>query len=422
MYSSQESAGYSLNKRRSAYEISVKEAMGQTIFYPTLNDFCQIYMVKNRQGTLAELLRYPGRLKEEQGSIFEQLMLFDRVSFKVYGENIQVPFLINLLGRDSFDALIDQGAIGFTLWTPVITHLVTDVAGVVPIQSGILSSPAHSDPEQSIELGLRWMKKELRFRERRRLIKRLVPLYEIPSPELSRNAVSITVSAFNSGKLNVLDFSSTGKDITNLALSQRKALCQCATELLEYSYLVEHNMTSFSNRQYFSLFDESVSKLQLQKSISRNFNRLAKLEGFPDLAKLHTELQDPFKNLPQLRAKKSAIKFRKWLAAASFSKTDADITKEYVDSIVEATGFLETKMGKITKSVVMTAIGSGIGAAIGGVEGALGGAVVAKALETGAEFTLDLVDEFLISGIAKGWSPRMFFDDLGKLRRQGRPQ
>jgi hypothetical protein len=31
---------------------------------------------------------------------------------------------------------------------------------------------------------------------------------------------------------------------------------------------------------------------------------------------------------------------------------------------------------------------------------------------------LDLVDEFLLSGLTKGWSPKMFFDDLEKLRRR----
>jgi hypothetical protein len=232
--------------------------------------------------------------------------------------------------------------------------------------------------------------------------------------------VAITTSAYNSGKLKALNFFTSGKDIKDLTLSERETLCRCATELLEYSYLIQHEMTSFSNRDYFSLFDESVSKVQSQGVIAANFNRLARLAGFPDLQALHGELKDPFKNLARLRGKNSSVKFRKWLGEASFSGTDMDITKEYVDSIAEATGFFETRKGKVTKSVVMTAIGAGIGAAIGGVEGALGGAVAAKAVETGTEFTLDLVDEFLVSGLTKGWSPRMFFDDLGKLRANNR--
>jgi hypothetical protein len=390
--------------------------MGQTVFYRGLDDLCRTYMVANRHVTLAEFCQFPDRLKEQHGSIFEQLMLFDKVSFKVYGENIQIPFLLNLLGRDTFDELIDQGAIGFTLWTPVITHLVTDIAGVVPIQSGTLSSPAHSDPEQSLTLGLNWMRDKLTAHEQKRMVKRVLPLYEVPEKDISQNAVSITVSAYNSGKLKALNYHTSGTDIERLALPERQVLCQCATELLEYSYLIKRGMTSFSNKHYFSLFDESASKVQLQAAIAANFNRLAILEGFPDLKALHAELEDPFKNLAQLRAKRSSVKFREWLAATSFSATQTDITKEYVDSIADATGFFETRKGKVTKSVVMTAIGAAIGAAIGGVEGALGGAAVAKAVETGADLTLDLVDEFLISGLTKGWSPRMFFDDVAKFR------
>jgi hypothetical protein len=273
-----------------------------------------------------------------------------------------------------------------------------------------------------VELGLNWMRDKLPAHEQKHLVKRMASLYEVPEKDISENAVSITVSAYNSGKLKALNFPTSGRDIKDLALPERKILCQCATELLEYSYLIQHRMTSFSNNHYFSLFDESVSKIQSQATITANFNRLATLEGFPDLKILHAELKEPFKNLARLRAKRSSVKFREWLATTSFSATDTDIAKVYVDALADASGFFETRKGKVTKSVVMTAMGATIGAAIGGVEGALGGAAVAKIVEAGADFTLDLVDEFLISGLTKGWSPRMFFDDLGRLRADDRPE
>jgi tetrahydromethanopterin S-methyltransferase subunit F len=226
----------------------------------------------------------------------------------------------------------------------------------------------------------------------------------------------MTVSAFHSGKLNALNFSPVGKDIQNLTAPQRKDLCRCATELLEYSFLIQHEMTSFSSKQYFNLFDQSVSRVEAHRSIPGDFNRLASLEGFPNLKTLYSELNDPFEGLPKLRVKRSSVAFRKWLAETNSSTTDVDIAKEYVESIAEKAGFFETKKGKLTKSVVMTGIGTGIGAVIGGAEGALGGALVGKVVEVGADLALDLIDEFLISGLTKGWSPRMFFDDLSKLR------
>jgi hypothetical protein len=142
------------------------------------------------------------------------------------------------------------------------------------------------------------------------------------------------------------------------------------------------------------------------------------LEGFPDLKALYKELHDPFQKLPQLRAKRSSMQFRDWLFAAKSLAADSDITRDYVDSIADAKGFFETRRGKFTKSIVMTAIGGSIGAIIGGAEGAIGGVAVAKTLEIGSDLALDLADEFLISELTKGWSPRMFFDDLRRLRNK----
>jgi hypothetical protein len=195
----------------------------------------------------------------------------------------------------------------------------------------------------------------------------------VTAPNLAGDAVRITASAFQSGKLSALDFASKGKDIQNLALTERKALCHCATELLEYSYLIEHQMTSFSSRPYFSLFDESASKINAQTTLVADFNRLARLEQFPDLKNLYRELNIPFTKLVQHRGKRTSVSFRKWLAEANSTSPDGQIVKEYIDSIAETKGFFETKSGKLTKSVVMTALGAGIGAMIGGAEGALGG-------------------------------------------------
>ena len=45
------------------------------------------------------------------------------------------------------------------------------------------------------------------------------------------------------------------------------------------------------------------------------------------------------------------------------------------------------------------------------------GGVAAQAAGPAVEFALDLLDEFLLDGLRKGWHPRMFFDDLRKLDR-----
>lgn len=65
----------------------------------------------------------------------------------------------------------------------------------------------------------------------------------------------------------------------------------------------------------------------------------------------------------------------------------------------------------------MSSIGAGVGALIAGPVGATSGASVAKALEPVADFGLDMLDEFVLPGLMKGWTPKMFFNDIEKLEK-----
>jgi hypothetical protein len=225
--------------------------------------------------------------------------------------------------------------------------------------------------------------------------------------------VGLAHSSLRSGKLRLLGFPDAVDDIKNLKQEERKRLCECATELLEYSYLLESRMSSYSDFHFYSLFNHSVSKLQAAGRISQNFTTIATLEELPDLKSLFNNLAEPFGLLPKLRAKRNSVKFREWLSNASC--TDQSISKEYLSSLDAPKGFFETKTGRLTKSIVMTALGTGAGAAIAGAEGALGGAAVAKVLEPVADLGLDLVDEFLLAGLTKGWTPRLFFGELERV-------
>jgi hypothetical protein len=261
----------------------------QNSFYPDLNELCRKYLVIGNQVSPEDAAMAVARFKTLEASLFEQMLLFDKVSFKVYGENIPLAFLINILGDKAFEALVEQGAIQFVLWTPNVVYMKTEIPGVHPIASGNLNSPAHSDPETSIELGLNWMKDKASARLKRHLV-------------------------------------------------------------------------------------------------------------------------------PDLRDKRSTRNFRAWLAATEGSEPGGEIAREYIEAIANAKGILDTARGKFTKSVLMTAVGAGIGVAIeASPAAAVLGAGAAKALEPAAEFGLDLLDGFLLDGLLKGWTPRMFFDDLRKL-------
>jgi hypothetical protein len=390
--------------------------MSLTIFSSSLNQFCRDYLVVNPSKS-PDLSRVGPMLEAERAAIFEQLMLFGKISFKVEGENILVPVLINTFGLHGLESLIEQDAIGFTLWTPVVTYMISDNPGLMPLQFGTHNSPAHSDPQASLELGYKWMTSQLPRRERRGLTKKLLKHYEIPPPELAQGAVGLAVSAYRSGKLATIGFEPT-TPIEELVLPQRKLLCGYAAETLEYAFMVQRNMTSYSNYHYFGLLQDSAHKLASGLKIAKDFSELAIIENFPDFKALITQMEEPFRALPKLRATRNAVRFRKWLAAVKSSDVALPISKEYVEAIADAQSFFETKTGRFVKSIGLTSLGLAVGAAAADVAGAVTGAVIAKVLEPAADYSLDLVDEFLLNGLMKGWTPKMFFDDLEKLRRK----
>jgi hypothetical protein len=388
----------------------------QNIFYPDLDELCRKYLVLGNEVSPIDAAMAVGRFKNLEASLFEQILLFDKISFKVHGENIPLAVLLNVLGDKAFEALLEQDAIRFVLWTPNVVYMKTEIPGVHPIAPGNLSSPAHSDPETSIELGFNWMTNKPSARLKRHLIKKIVPHYLLPEKELAGRAVAITKSAFNSNKLISLGLSPIMRPLENLPEKERSILCECATELLEYSFLMEQGMSSYSKFRYFDLFSASVRRIREASLTTLNFNELAKLEGFPDLKALYPQLENGLHQLPKLRDKRSTRKFRAWLAATEGSEAGGEIAREYIEAIANAKGILDTARGKFTKSVVMTAVGAGIGAAVAASPvGLVIGAGVAKVLEPATGLGLDLLDSFLLDGLLKGWTPRMFFDDLRKI-------
>lgn len=388
----------------------------QTIFLPDLNEFCRKYLIAGSNVSLRDTMMFPHRQREMEALIFEQLLLFDKVAFKVYGENIPLAALIKFLGEKGFEEVLEQGAIQFVLWTPTVVHMVSEVPGIHPISSGTLNSPAHCDPEVSIELGLNSLIKPLTKKSKRNLVNKLVPHYLVPNNSLADYAVGVTKAAFNANKLISIGLSPLMRPLENLPLNGKIALSAYATELLEYTFLIGQQMTSYSKLTYFDLFSDSTRNIRNTNATSLKFNELAKLEGLPDLKMLYPQIEGGLSQLPKLRGKGSSRRFREWLASTGGGQPGPDIVREYVEAIAKPRGILDTARGKITKSVVMTAIGAGMGAAIDHSPlAAMAGAGAANVVEKAADFGLDLLDSFLLDGLLKGWTPRMFFDDLKKL-------
>jgi hypothetical protein len=375
-----------------------------------LNEFCRKYFVKGGiEPTKQDVFLFQSRYDSLKANIFEAMMLYESVSFKVYGENVPLSILLNEMAIKGVEDLIEQGALKFVHWTPMIMHVVGQIDGVNPIAAGRLSSDVHTDPEASIKRTFDFMKNKPNKKQRNMLTRKVRDLYIEPEKGLEHDASNFVMSAYNSGKLKCLGLDNSILDIYKLNTQQKKLLNNSASELLEHKFLVSHNLMPHKTKTLNSLFSDSISKISRTEAAIE----ISKFENFPDLHNLSLELGNPLQDLPKYRNQKNTRKFRSWLNEVSDSQDLAEITAAYINSIDNAKGFFETKKGRLTKNVTMTGIGSFLGPA-----GTALGGFAGPALVPAADFVLDLVDEYFVTELLKGWKPRMFIDDMRKLQEQ----
>lgn len=393
----------------------------QTAFHTTLETVCSTYFViGQRTLTPLEVAQGPARLLDVQRSLFEQLLLFDRLAIRIRGENVPLILLLRFFGERGIEQLLDQGALRFVQWKPVILHIVDDIPGIDAIAPGNMNSIAYDDPEASIDLSFKWMINPPRSQYRKYLRRKIAPLYRMPDASLAGKIAARTKSAYQSGKLTPLGLTPDAP-YDRLPLAQRKLVNDCGSEILDYTYALEEGLTSYTSRMMFTLLAQSIEALRAQSNPADRFGGIAKLENVPDLKTLYPKLHNPLGQVPALRAKRSSERFRRWLAQTD--KSGAELSAAYLAAIADAKGVFDKPVAKITKAIALTGIGLGLGAAVGTAVdrvtlGSLIGAALGKAVDPAVDVGLDLLDSFLLDGLTKGWTPRMFFDDLRALPRR----
>jgi hypothetical protein len=398
----------------------------QQVFDSEINSFCRKFLVKAPGAAEPSSAEYVREMNNLRKRLFENLLLFDKISLKITGESIPISLLIGALGRKGFDSLIEQEAIEFVLWNENVGFLVKNIPGVDAMVSMAHDTPEYVDPERSVDSGLKWAQGAPQGRERQQLIRRLVPLFRKTEANVAANSLKVVRDALKTGGLAVYGIPKiTSEYADSLTDEQKKVVGKCADDLTEYEFLLKHNMTSFSSYQYFSPFWASAERFRLMNQTVAGFSSVANLEGLPDLKVLFEEIKDPLKRLPDIRQTANARFFRDWLEKTAGESPDTDMVKGYLDAISERKGLLDTASRKFVKTVAFAAVGVGLGAivgeragaAIGAAAGTFASLAASKLAEVTAETGLGLLDSFVLDRVTKGRSPRMFLDDLSKLRK-----
>lgn len=392
-----------------------KRDLNGAIFNTELNDFCRKYFIKSHvEPTRDEILAFPYKYNEIKTSLFESLILNNKVNFKVEGENIPLCIMLNEIGLRGIEELIDESALSFTLWSPLVMFTVDNLYGVDPLCTGRHSNGVYVDPEESIISGLGFMRNKLRKGEVRVITRKLRDLYHSVPKGIEHNCARITMSALESGKLEQLGLSLQDKNKYELSENEKKILINCASDLLGYKYLIQKRAQASPTSNVQLLLKDSIKNA---KEFSKEdlFSAIVKFENIPDIRTSFQKMGLPMDELMKLRRNKNCKKFRTWLSNFNGISNPLEAQRYYVDSIQSAKGFFDTWLGKSTKSIFMMILGASAGSYVDSSLGPIIGAAGMQLANPVTDYILDMADEYLISELTKGWTPKLFISELESL-------
>lgn len=372
--------------------------MASAIFNEELNEYSRKLLIKGNEHLINKKENPIQKLNNLVSTVGEQLLIHDSVSIKVYGENFPLPILIKHFGLKNIEALIEQGALNFVLWTPGVTFFVDDIpgGGVYPLQSMGKFSGSYGDPEESIINGLKSMTNPLPRKIRRDLVRKVEKHYIVPSVELSKSAVEFGHQGYKDNLFESLGLPYE-KDLLDFNRLERQKLCSLATQCLDLTVLSKYNLNSYNNFDLLQLNRKEFQRLRNVAAIETVVDEVFKIEEIPAFAQMFSSGILDLNDISKLRDGRSAEKFREWIEDVSNFENRYDITRAYMESITQKT-FIDKPIGKLTRMLTFTALGAGLAGPLGAVGG------------IAADLGISLFDTYILDGIAKGWSPKHYIE------------
>jgi hypothetical protein len=364
---------------------------------------------------------YPKLSLEQENQIlatlFEQLLIFDKVTLSTNRLNFALAFLINKLGINTVEKLIDHRLIDIMIWTPMIftgggrkrndgTLDESVIYGQPPITAGTLSNE-DLDPELNISRALNNFGLH---RDRKRIFtQKAVKNYVIPNGmEFSSDSAKFIIEAYKSDSLRSLGLPFE-KEPNQLTRDERGKLLSLGHKVLETALLSKYDLKSYDNYEHIQIYGKNLEKIGKAYNISENTSSLLNLEGLPNLKKLYIEEHLDFDSIFKLRHLSSAKYYRKWINEVGENSNSTEVTKEYLNQIKGNGKFFESTKGKFVRNLGLFGINTYLSAAITG-----------PVLAAGVGYVLGLLETYCLDNLLKGKNPSMFIDDIKIMKENKR--
>lgn len=381
------------------------------------------YEVFNTTIGAPNTFEYPELTKEQDkqiiATLFEQLLLFDSVTISTNRVNFGLTFLIDRLGLQTVERLIESGYIKLMIYSPV---LVTGkgrknedgsmdesiIYGQPPIAAGSLSDK-DLEPERNIYYALSNFNLSKAYI--RNFTKKTIKNYIVPNGmQVSNNSEKLIIDAYLNNNLSTLGLPFE-KEPNQLDLAQRDILLDLGHKIIETSILSEYNLKSYENYEHLEICRNNISNIGKAFNISNNTSEIFRIENVPNLQQLFINERLNFDSVFKIKHLSTAKYYKKWINNVGENSNCYEVTAAYLDEIKGKGKFIESTEGKFIKNLSSFVIGAGLGAAVGGMTGAMAGAAV---LPSFADYGLGLLETFWLDNILKGKNPSMFVEDIKK--------
>lgn len=344
-------------------------------------------------------------------ALYEQLLIFERVTIRTNRVNQALYVLIKNLGLDTVERLIRSKYIRFMLWSPTIVMATghsredgtvdeSSIFGKPPIVAGALTD-SDLDPENNILKGLRPF--NLPAKRVSKFVRMTRDLYDpIDGMEFSKNSAALVIDAYKNNLLSELGLP-FNKEPEQMNLEERGNLLTLGNQVIETAVLSEFDLKSYDNFEHLKICQKNLENIGRGYNVAENTSHLFQLENLPSLQNVYEALGSDFDSVFKIRHLKGAKYYRNWINEIGDYADAKYITSEYLAEIKGTYKYFDSKEGKLLKTATIFVVGTAITSLFANP--------VASAA---AGLATNLLEAYVLDGLWKGHNPSMFINGVGE--------
>jgi len=387
------------------------------------NHFYQLleYIYKDNKGYSTKILDY--NLQLNIADLIEQLLLFDKIVFKINTICYPLIHLINEAGITLTRDFFENEPIKFAVWTAHYYHSADpyskelDGKFLFPI---VLAYLEEKDRNLDViyENSLKYIKRKLSYDDKLFFKNYFYNNTEIISHESGSSAIEFTSSLYQNNQLKIFDLDFDGQLSNDFSLSEMAKLATIVMEIFTSRLLIERNIQAYNFTFLKTLSEQSISSINKGGEIISNNNQLLEINNIPNFKSLYLNHEISLQRALKFSRNSNSQNYKSWLSKVTEQSDSLNISKEYINAVLNKKNFLETTKGKFIKTIGIWGIGGLTGGIIGGLAGAVAGTTITAISEKTFDLSLSLWDTFYLDKVLKGWSPKIYFDEIESLRQK----